>query len=113
MQIAHFRRECGLVTNGAGRATQQGGNFRTGLRESENVINEKQHVLILFVAEIFGDGQSRKGDAQARARWLIHLAIDERDFGFAEIFLFDDIGLGHFVVQVVAFARPLADAGEH
>ena len=30
-----------------------------------------------------------------------------------EILLVDDAGLGHFVVEIVAFARALADAGEH
>jgi hypothetical protein len=57
LQIAHFGGERGLVTDGAGRAAQQRGDFRTGLGEAENVVDEEEHVLVLFVAEIFGHGQ--------------------------------------------------------
>ena len=52
-------------------------------------------------------------DAQARARRLVHLAVDERDLRGAQILLVDDAGLRHLVIEVVAFARALADAGEH
>ena len=46
-----------------------------------------------------------EADAQARARRLVHLPVDERD-------LVDHLGLGHLEEEVVALARPLADAGE-
>ena len=52
-------------------------------------------------------------DAQARAGRLVHLAVDQRDLRGAEVLLVDDAGLRHLVVEVVALARPLADAGEH
>ena len=45
-------------------------------------------------------------DAQARARRLVHLAVDERD-------AVDHAGLLHLEPEVVALAGALADAGEH
>ena len=55
----------------------------------------------------------RQRDAQTRAGRLVHLAVDQRDLRRAQVLLVDDAGLRHFVVEVVAFARALADAGEH
>ena len=57
LQVTHFRGERGLVTDRTGRTPQQRGNFRTGLRETENVVDEQKHVLVLFVTEIFRDRQ--------------------------------------------------------
>ena len=113
LEVAHFGGEGGLVTDGAGRAAQQRGDLGAGLRETEDVVNEEQHVLVLLVAEILGDGQAGEGHAEAGAGRLVHLAIDQRDLGFAQVLLLDDVGLGHFVVEVVALAGALADAGEH
>ena len=45
-------------------------------------------------------------DAQARARRLVHLPVDERD-------LVEHARLLHLEPEVVALARALADAGEH
>ena len=84
-----------------------------GLREAEDVVDEEQHVLVLLVAEVLGDGEAGERDAQTRAGRLVHLAVDERDLRRAQVLLVDDAGLRHFVVEVVAFARALADAGEH
>ena len=59
-------------------AAQQRRNFRAGLREAENVVDEEQHVLAFFVAEIFGDGQAGQTHAQTRPGRLGHLAVDQR-----------------------------------
>ena len=79
----------------------------------KDVVDEQQHVLILLVAEIFGDGEPGQRDAQTRARRLVHLAVHESDFRRAEVVLFDDARLGHFLVEIVAFAGAFTDAGEH
>ena len=52
-------------------------HFRTGLREAEDVVHEEQHVLAL-VAEMLGNREARKGNAGARTRRLVHLAVNER-----------------------------------
>ena len=71
-----------------------------------------------LVAEIFGDGQAGQRDAGAGARRLVHLAIDQRAFragGRAVVLVRIDVHLrlDHLVIEIVAFAGALADAGEH
>ncbi len=88
-------------------------NFRTGLREAENIVDEQQHVLIFFVAEIFGDGQRGQRHAQTRPGRLRHLAVDQRALGFLPIVRIDNAGFLKLQPQIVAFARALAHAGEH
>lgn len=41
----HVSGESGLVTDGGGNTTQQSRHLGTGLRETENVVDEKQHIL--------------------------------------------------------------------
>src|SRR5437016_1159679 len=41
LQIAHLGGEGRLVADGAGRAAEQSGDFRTGLREAETVVDEQ------------------------------------------------------------------------
>ena len=112
LQLAHFGGEVRLISDGARHAAEKCGNFGTGLRESEDVVDEEQHVLPFGVAEVFGDGEAGQSDAKARARRLGHLAVDQRGFRLRRIAGDDDAGLGEFEPEVVPFARPLADAGE-
>ena len=88
-------------------------HFGTGLRKPEDVVDEQQHVLILLVAEVFGDREAGQGHAQASAGRFIHLAVHQGDFRRAQVVLLDDSRFGHFLVEVVAFPGALADAGEH
>ncbi len=115
LQRAHVGGERRLVAHRRGDAAEQRRHFRAGLREPENVVDEKQHVLAL-VAEIFGDRQSRQADAGARAGRLIHLAIDQRAFRTLDrtlVRVLVDPRLDHLVIEVVALAGALADAGEY
>ena len=82
------------------------------MREAENVVDEQQNVLVSFVAEIFCHRQRGERDAQTRARRLVHLAVNQRDFRLAQVLLIDDAGLAHFLVEIVAFTGSLADSGE-
>src|SRR5437868_15144481 len=105
LQLSHLRRERGLVADGARHAPEQRRHLRARLDEAEDVVDEEQHVLAL-IAEVLRHRQSGEADAQARARRLVHLPVDERD-------LLEDARLLHLEPQVVALARALADAGEH
>ena len=78
-KLAHLRCEVRLISDRRRHAAKQRRNFRTCLREAEDVVDEQQHVLTFFVAEIFGDRQTRKTDAQTRPGRLGHLAVDQRD----------------------------------
>ena len=78
LQHAHFGGQGRLIAHRRGNAAQQRRHFRAGLGEAEDVVDEEQHVLALFVAEIFGDGEAGQADARAGARRLVHLAVDQR-----------------------------------
>ena len=87
-------------------------DFAAGLRETENVVDEQQHVGAGRVAEVFGHRQGRQPDAQPRSGRLVHLAehhaglVDHVPAGVA------DFRLLHFQPEVVPLAGALADAGE-
>ena len=113
LQLAHFGGEVGLVSDRGRHAAEQRRYFRTGLREAENVVDEEQHVLLFFVAEVFGDGEAGQADAQARSGRLGHLAVDQGALGFGVVVRIDDAGFLHFEPEIVAFAGAFAHAGEH
>ena len=86
LKVAHFGGERRLITDGGWGSAKKRGHFGASLREAENVIDEEQHVLVIFIAEIFRHRQSGKSHAQTSARRLVHLAVHERDFGLGKIF---------------------------
>ena len=115
LQRAHVGRERRLITHRRRNAAEQRRHFRAGLREAEDVVDEEQHVLAL-IAEIFRDGEAGQADAGARAGRLVHLAEHQRAFGAfgrARMRVLVHAGFDELVIEVVAFAGTLADAGEH
>ena len=101
-----------LVADGRRDAAEERRHLGARLGEAEDVVDEEQHVLALFVAEVLGDGERREADAGAGARRLVHLAVDERglvEHGRAV----GELRVRHLVPEVVALAGALADAGEH
>ena len=105
LELAHLGRERRLVADGARHAAEQRRHLGARLHEAEDVVDEEEDVLAL-VAEVLRHRQAGEADAQARARRLVHLAVDERD-------AVDHARLGHLEPEVVALAGALADAGEH
>ena len=96
-----------MVTDSGRDTSEQGGHLGTGLGESEDVVDEEEHVLTLLVTEVLGDGQTGKGDTGTGTRGLVHLSEDESNLGVTiEV---DDTGLDHLVVEIVSFTRSLAD----
>ncbi len=83
-----------------------------GQREAVDVVDEEQDVAA-FVAEALGHREARQRDAQAVARRLVHLPEHHRHLRLGEVFLHDDLGVRHLVIEVVALPRALAHAGEH
>ena len=105
LELAHLGRERRLVADGAGHTAEQRRHLGARLDEPEDVVDEEEDVLAL-VAEVLRHRQAGERDAQARARRLVHLAVDEGD-------TVDHARLLHLQPEVVPLARPLADAGEH
>ena len=112
LQRAHVGGERRLVAHRRRDAAEQRRHFGARLREAEDVVDEEQHVLAL-VAEVLGDGQAGQRDAGAGARGLVHLAVHEGALGAFAAALLVHAGLDHLVIEVVALAGALADAGEH
>ena len=118
LEHAHLFRERRLVAHRRRHAAEQRGHFRSGQRVAVDVVDEEQHVAalaagLLLVAEILRHGEAGEADAQAIARRLVHLAVHHRDLGVRQVLLVDDARLHHLVIEVVALAGALADAGEH
>ena len=111
LQRAHVGRKRRLITHGGRNAAQERGDFRARLREAEDVVDEEQNVHAA-IAEILGDGQTGKRNAHARARRLVHLAIDQGAFGAFAAALLVHAALDHLMIEVVALAGALANAGE-
>ena len=112
LEGAHLGGQGRLVAHVRGHPAQQGRDLGAGLAEPEDVVDEEQGVGPGRVAEPLGHRQGREGHAEPGARRLVHLAeahhgaVDDRLAGAA------DLGLLHFQPEVVAFAGPLAHAGE-
>ena len=58
LKLAHLVGEGGLVADSGRHTAQQGGDFGAGLDEAEDVVYEQQHILVLDIAEILGDGHA-------------------------------------------------------
>src|SRR5207247_2793169 len=95
LKRTHLRGEGWLVTHGASGAAEQSRYFRAGLRKTQDVVNEEQHILVFLVAEVLGNGKAGQGDAQGRTRWFVHLAVDEGDLALGEFGLPDDSRFRH------------------
>ena len=103
----HVSRQRGLVTDGRGDTTKQSRHFGTSLSETENVVDEEQHILALLITEVLRDGQTSESDTGTSTWGLVHLTEDEGDLGVAlEV---DDTGLNHLMVQIVTLTSTLTD----
>ncbi len=106
LERAHLAGQRRLVADRRGHPAEQSRDLRTGLGETEDVVDEEQHVLALDVAEVLGHRQGRERDSQPDPRRLVHLSENQGR-------LFDDPRLGHLEIEVVAFPGALSDPGEH
>src|SRR6266852_160140 len=113
LKFADFGVQVGLITDGGGHAVEERGNFRAGLNEAENIVDEEEHVEMLLIAEIFRDREAGKAHAKTRSGRFGHLAIDEGGAGLFGIAGYNDAGFLEFEPEVVAFAGAFADAGEN
>jgi hypothetical protein len=103
----HVRRERGLVTDGRWDTTEKGRHLRTGLGETENVVNEEKHILPFLVTEILRNGKTGKCDTSTGTRGFVHLTEDESDLRVTV--KVDDTGLNHFVVKIITLTGALTD----
>lgn len=110
LEGTHIGGQSGLVTDSGGNSTKQSGHLGTGLGESENVVNEEQHILTLLVSEVLGNGQTSKGDSGSGSGRLVHLSENESHLGLS--LKVDDTSLNHLSVKIVTLSGSLTDTGE-
>lgn len=101
-----------LITDGRGNTSQKCGHFRASLSESENVVDEEQHVLAFFVSEVLRHSETGEADSGSGTWGFVHLTEDECASGFIVVET-DDVGRNHFVVEIVTFSGSFSDTGEH
>jgi hypothetical protein len=101
-----------LVTHSGGDTAEKGRDLGTGLGETEDVVNEKEHILVLFVTEVLGDGEASETDTGAGSWGLVHLTVHEGGLGSRAI-NFDDTRVDHLVVEIVTFTGTFTDTSEH
>lgn len=53
-------------------------DLRASLCETEDVVNEQQHILTLLVTEVLGHGQSSQSHSGTGTRGLVHLTVHQR-----------------------------------
>jgi len=107
LHTTHISGEGRLVTYSRGDTTQKRRHLGTGLSETEDVVDEKEHILTFFVTEVLSNGKTGQSDTGTGTGGLVHLTEDESDLGVTlEV---DDTGLNHFVVQVVTLTSAFTD----
>ena len=107
VHATHVRGKRGMVTDGRGDTTEKGRHLRTGLGETENVVDEEKHILSFLVTEVLRNGETSESNTGTGARRLVHLTEDESDLGVTlEV---DDTSLNHFVVKIVTLTSTLTD----
>ena len=105
LEHAHLFREGRLVTHGGRHPAEEGRHFRPREGVTIDVIHEEEHVPA-FVPKLLGERQTRERHAETVARGLVHLTEDQGD-------LVENVGILHFVVEVVPFPGPLSYAREY
>ena len=112
LQTPHFLGKRRLIADRRRHAPEQRGHFGAGERVAINIVDEEQDVLAV-VAKALGHRETRQADTQPVTRRLVHLPEHHRHLRLREIVHLDDARFRHLVIEIVAFARALADAGEH
>ena len=110
---SHLGREGRLVTHSGWGAAEKCGHLGTSLRETENVVDEEQHVLVLLIAEELCHRESGERNAKTGTWRLVHLTVDQCHLGLAQVFLVDNASIGHFPVEIVALTGALTHTSKH
>ena len=76
LKRTHLRCESRLIAHGRGHAAKQSRHFRTGLSETENIVDKQQDILAaaILITELLRHGQTGQSYTQAGARRLVHLS---------------------------------------
>jgi len=100
-----------LITYSGWNTTEKGRHFGASLGESENVVYEQKHILVLFISKVLSNGESSKSDTGSGTRGLVHLTVHKGSLRFVRVQM-DDTRLDHFVVEIVTLTSTFTNTGE-
>mmetsp|Transcript_15641 Transcript_15641/g.22907 ORF Transcript_15641/g.22907 Transcript_15641/m.22907 type:complete len:226 (-) Transcript_15641:541-1218(-) len=112
LKTAHISGKSGLVSDGRWNTTEKRRHLCIRLGETEDIVDEEQHILTFFVAEILCNGKAGKSYTSTSTWRLVHLSVHQRRFGLAAVELYNS-GLNHFVVEIVSFTSSLSHSGKY
>jgi peptide chain release factor 1 len=104
-----------LITDSGWNTTEKGGHLGTCLGESEDIVDEKKHILAFLISEVLGNGETGQSDTSSGTWGLVHLSVHKghtRTSSVRTINL-DNTGLNHFVIKIIALTGSLTDTSEH
>ena len=111
LEGTHIGGEGGLISDSGWDTSEKGGHLRASLGETEDVVDEEKHILVLLISEVLSDGEAGETDTSSGTRWLVHLTVNKGGLGSGAI-SDDDTRLDHFVVKIVSLTGSLADTSE-
>ena len=91
LQRTHLVGQRRLITYCGRHTAQQCRHLRTRLSESEDIVDEQEHVLFLFVTEVLRHGQAGQRYTHSGSWRLVHLSEYHGGLG-------QNAGLGHLTV---------------
>jgi hypothetical protein len=86
--------------------TQKCSDFHAGLDVSEDIVDQKQHIAMLVITEVFSHGERCAPDPKPGARGFIHLPVDHHH-------IVEDTRIPHGAIELFSFAASLANATEN
>ena len=113
LQAAHFLGQRRLVAHRRGHAAEQRRHFGARERESGRCCRRRTGCRVPSSRKLSAIVEAGERHAQAVAGRLVHLAEHHRHLRFGQVVRLHHLGFDHLVIEVVALARALADAGEH
>uniref|UniRef100_A0A1B0CLT7 Uncharacterized protein n=1 Tax=Lutzomyia longipalpis TaxID=7200 RepID=A0A1B0CLT7_LUTLO len=111
LHATHVSGQGWLVTHSRGDTTQQGRHLRTGLGETENVVNEKQYILSFLITEIFSNSESSQSDTSTSA-WGSKNLNKKTNLGCL-VLERNNARLNHLVVEIISFTGTFAHTSKY
>ena len=116
LKTTHISCKSWLVTDSRWNTSKKGRHLGTSLGETENVVNEKKHILSFLITEIFSNGQTCKGDSGAGTWGFVHLSVHQGGLGTSSgsglLVNLDNTTLNHFVVQIISFTGTFSNSSK-
>ena len=106
LKFTDIRCQCRLISYCGRHTAQQRGNLGACLHETEDIVDEQKHVLMLLVTEILRHGKSGLRHTHTRSRRLVHLSEDQSG-------LLQNAGFFHLAPEIISLTGTLSHTGKN